>query len=282
MTFNFAKFDPKEMTRSPACVAIVGKRGTGKSMLIKDLLYHLNLAGVPRCICFSATEEANSYFGTFLPSVFVHPLDPDTLDRVWKAQKELVLQKRVGQLNPDTDTRLVLVMDDCAYHKQMMKSATLREIFMNGRHHGIYFIVTLQYLIDLNVAMRSNVDCWFYLKELSHKNQERIYNESCGFLPSFLTFQDLFMASTANYEAFVVNSRCKSNDPQKIVAHYRADANLNFKYGAPALWRYHDEVYESASDKYQRLQRTQQDSRPMSEATRSRKGGNTIIVRRQG
>ncbi|KAG5183064.1 hypothetical protein JKP88DRAFT_273035 [Tribonema minus] len=286
MAFNLTKFDMSEVSRSPACVAICGKRGSGKSVLIKDILYHLHVARVPRCVCFSATEDANQFFSGFVPDVFVHALNHDTLSNMWQAQKELAMQKAVGQLPPGTDTRLAIILDDCAFDKTVMKSAVLKEIFMNGRHHGVFFIVTLQYLIDLNVSMRSNVDVFFFLKELNLKNQERIYHESCGFLPCFGAFQDLFMASTSNYEAFVVNGRCKSSDAQQIIHYYKADPTLNFRFGPASIWRFHSTVYESATDRYVRMQREQQepravvDSRPSNKGRRGARGGSTIVVRR--
>ncbi|KAG5192851.1 hypothetical protein JKP88DRAFT_272166 [Tribonema minus] len=228
MSFNFSRFDPREISKRPVCIAIVGMRGTGKSVLLKDILYHINEAGAPRCVVFSGTEGANSYFSEFVPGVFVHPMDQDTLHSVWERQKELVLKKAAGGLPASTNTSLVLVLDDCAFNRK--------------------------YLIDLNVAMRSNVDIYFFLKELNRMNREKIYKETCGFLPNYHVFEQLFNDATADYETFVVNSRCTSSNPEDIVHHYKADAGLQYRYGPPCLWRYHHSVYESPQQRYQRQQ----------------------------
>lgn len=47
------------MTRvgaSPLCMCAIGKRGSGKSVMLRDIVYHLHLAGIPRACVLSATE----------------------------------------------------------------------------------------------------------------------------------------------------------------------------------------------------------------------------------
>jgi Poxvirus A32 protein len=279
MSFNFSKFDMKQLSTRPACIAVVGMRGTGKSVLLKDMMYHLNLAKVPRCVVFSATEGANGFFASFVPGVFIHTLELDTLTRIWEAQKELKLKQTAGGLDPKTDLRLLIVLDDAAFNRKVMQSNVLKEVYLNGRHYDVTLIVTLQYLIDLNVSMRSNVDVYLFLKELNKNNRERIYKEACGFLPNLKVFEQLFNDATSDYEAFVVNSRCTSSNPEDIVHHYKADATLNYKFGPPCLWRYHHNVFESPQEKYKRQERAKRrDGGKKAPATMTRMGGKSDVV----
>ena len=49
---------------------MIGKRGTGKSSLVKDLLYYHQT--IPIASVISATEHANKFYSTFVPSIFIH------------------------------------------------------------------------------------------------------------------------------------------------------------------------------------------------------------------
>ena len=50
------KFDPRTIDNNRVCV-FIGKRGTGKSTLVADILYHHR--NIPIGIVQSATEESN-------------------------------------------------------------------------------------------------------------------------------------------------------------------------------------------------------------------------------
>lgn len=255
MPINITKFDVKHISQGPVCIALCAKRGGGKSFLIRDILFHLNNTGVPRVCIFSGTESANNFFGTFVPQIFTHSSDEGVLASVWENQKRLNIQRAAGQLPASTDIRLAIVLDDCAYCKPMMKSNALREIFFNGRHYGVTLIITLQYLMDLSVAMRSNVDVYFFLKENTLSNRNRIYAQCCGFIPTFQMFQDIFQACTENFDAFVVNNRSRSSDPSQICSYYGADPTIDFRFGRASLWKFHEQHFESAVDKHLRLLR---------------------------
>jgi|LauGreDrversion4_2_1035121.scaffolds.fasta_scaffold67209_2 hypothetical protein len=49
---------------------MIGKRGTGKSSLVKDLLYYHS--SIPIASVISATEHANRFYGDFVPGIFIH------------------------------------------------------------------------------------------------------------------------------------------------------------------------------------------------------------------
>ena len=251
------EFDCAKMTKKNPCILLVGARGSGKSVLLKDILYRFHLAGVPRACIFSQTEGANHFFSDFVPGLFVHsPLDLSTLTRVFEKQKDLFIRKELKQVPADANIRLVLVLDDCAYDKKIMNSKVLREIYFNGRHYGIILIVTLQYMMALNVDMRTNVDTVFFMAENVKKNRERVHEQFCAFFEEFSEFQGVFSTCTANYESFVVNNvKGLGPDPCNYVHWYKADIGLQYKFGPPSLWRFHNRRFESEMDKYLRLQR---------------------------
>ena len=71
------------------CV-FIGKRETGKSFLVKDLLYHHR--DLPVGTVISGTEAANKFYGDIVPSLFIHDeYSPEIINNVLKRQKMLQL-----------------------------------------------------------------------------------------------------------------------------------------------------------------------------------------------
>jgi len=50
---------------------IVGKKGSGKSTVIQDMMYYLSKSNVPRICVFSGTEVANGFYSQHVPPTFI-------------------------------------------------------------------------------------------------------------------------------------------------------------------------------------------------------------------
>ena len=67
------------------CV-FIGKRETGKSFLVKDLLYYHR--DVPAGTVISGTESANTFYGNIIPNLFIHDnYTPEIINNSLKRQK---------------------------------------------------------------------------------------------------------------------------------------------------------------------------------------------------
>ena len=144
-------FDPKGI-RSGRILFLIGKRHTGKTVLMLDLLYHM-----PRpdyVVAMAPTEDTLAVFRKFLPacSIYDH-FSQDALDRVVTAQRELLArgQKRT----------VLVILDDCLYQKNVLRSNAMRHIFFNGRHDNISLLCCAQYAFMLSrsgSALRGRVE----------------------------------------------------------------------------------------------------------------------------
>ena len=67
MNLALKKFNLNQITSDKVCV-FIGKRETGKSFLVKDLLYYHK--EVPIGTVISGTEAANSFYGNIVPNLF--------------------------------------------------------------------------------------------------------------------------------------------------------------------------------------------------------------------
>lgn len=86
-------------------VVLFGRRGTGKSFLLRNILYamrHIFAFG----IVFSRTEVANGFFSDFIPESFIYDdVYPEAIERLMKMQADR--RRAVDIKRPDFNTDLV-------------------------------------------------------------------------------------------------------------------------------------------------------------------------------
>lgn len=248
---NLKGFDMSLMTTFQPVILCCGARGSGKSTLVKDILYHHHAAGAPRIVIFSDTESVNGFFSEFIPGICIHsPVTIEGIKNVWEKQKDIAMKKRLKQIPETTDTRLIIVADDLAYNKKLMNNESFREVCLAGRHYGVTLIITVQYLIDLSVSMRSNVDFAFFLSENNQKNREKIFLNYCSCFDELKLFNAVFTTCTENRGCFVVNRKSAVGTIEETVSWYKADHTIQFKYGSPELWSFNKRRYLSDEEKY--------------------------------
>jgi len=237
MSIQLKKFKPETMGDDKVCV-FIGKRGTGKSTLVTDILYYKK--HLPAGIVMSATEEGNQHYKQFVPDLFIYSdYEKEAIERVLARQKKLI-----GGGNKKKSPAFVL-LDDCMYDRKFMKDVCIRQCFMNGRHWQLFFMLTMQYCMDLTPDLRANVDYIFILRENVIQNREKLYKSFFGIFPSFDAFNQVMTACTENYECLVLDNTSKSNKIQDCVFWYKAKIRKNFKIGSPSLWNFHKHNYNT-------------------------------------
>jgi len=233
MTLNLRKFDPSKMGDDKVCV-FIGKRGTGKSTLVTDILWHKK--HLPAGIAMSGTEEGNGYYKQFIPDLFVFgDYNKDALEKLIERQKKLLA---VGKCSP-----VFVLMDDCMYDRAFMRDIAIRQLFMNGRHWKIFFMMTTQYCMDMTPMIRTNVDYVFALRDNVRQNRENLYKAFFGVFPTFDSFSQVMDACTENYECLVLDNTSKSNKITDCVFWYKSPIRRNFRVGGAAFWQYHQRHY---------------------------------------
>ena len=113
--------------------------------------------------------------------------------------------------NNDLDNRTFLILDDCLYDNSWQKDKNIRNIFMNGRHYNILFILTMQFALGIPPNLRTNIDYVFILRENIVSNRKRIYDHYAGMFPTFDMFCSTMDQCTENYECLVICNNAKSN-----------------------------------------------------------------------
>jgi hypothetical protein len=237
-SLRLTKFDMSRIA-DDSTVLFIGKRNTGKSFLIKDLLW--NKRHIPIGTVISGTEGANAFYSKLVPSLFIHEeFNPSIITSVLKRQQILTKQmmKEVDAKGASSiDRRTFVIMDDCMYDNKWVSDKWIRSLFMNGRHYGILYILALQYVMGIPPVLRGNVDYVFILRENMVSNRKRIYEQFAGIFPTFDFFCQIMDQCTENYECLVIHNGSKSNKLEDAVFWYKAASALpEFRIGSKEFW----------------------------------------------
>jgi len=237
MKLELKKFDITKI-QDDKVIVMIGKRGTGKSFLIRDLLYHHQ--DIPVGTVISPTELANKYFSNFVPNVFIHEeYRANIVENFVKRQKmavDKVNQEKALYGQCRLDPRGFLILDDCLYDNSWTKDVNIRFIFQNGRHVKCMFIFSMQYPLGVPPNLRTNIDYVFILRENIVQNRKRIYDCYAGMFPSYDCFSQCLDQTTENFECMVIDNTAKSNRLEDTVFWYKAENRPAFRLGAPQFW----------------------------------------------
>mgnify|MGYP003339041376 CR=1 FL=1 len=227
------QFDMNLLTPNRTIVTI-GKRGSGKSVLIRDILYHYRY--IPEVVLFSATEESNSGFSDIIPSVFIYnDFSEKVLQKIIDRQRELATRLSKEEMKRHA---ILIVLDDMAY-SNFLRGKAIKQLFFNGRHSHITCIISLQYSLDIPASLRGNIDILFTFKDVMKKSRDRLYQYYFGMFSSLKTFEKALDACTHNYSSMVLNNCSPSTEISETVFFYKATIRQDhtFRCGSERIWK---------------------------------------------
>jgi hypothetical protein len=243
MTLELKKFDMKNISFKPnenkgPVIVLIGKRDTGKSFLVRDLLYYQQ--EIPIGTVISGTEEGNGFYGKMVPKLFVHnEYNTAIIENILKRQRTVLKQikKEMETYKRSTiDPRAFVILDDCLFDNTWARDKMMRLLFMNGRHWKVMLVITMQYPLGIPPTLRTNIDFVFILRENYIANRKRIYDNYAGMFPTFESFCQVMDQCTENYECLVINNNVKSNKLQDQVFWYKAENHGDFRLGSKEFW----------------------------------------------
>jgi hypothetical protein len=231
-TIRLREFDMRWINDG-SVILMLGKRNTGKSFLVRDLL--ANKRDIPTAVVISPTEQANRFYGDMIPPLFIHDeYSPEIMERLVTRQKRV---KRMSLRDADVDPRTICILDDCLYNASAwVKDANIRYCCLNGRHVDITFVMTSQYALGLPPTIRGQLDYTFILRDNILRNRRIIYENYCGFLPSFEVFCSIMDQTTNDYELLVVCGAARSNRIEDQLFWYKAREHAPFQLCSREMW----------------------------------------------
>ena len=98
MTLQLKKFDMRNITFKPnenkgPVIVLIGRRDTGKTFLVRDLLYFHQ--DIPIGTVISGTEAGNGFYSSHVPKLFIHDEYSSVLiENILRRQKAVLKQMK--------------------------------------------------------------------------------------------------------------------------------------------------------------------------------------------
>lgn len=204
-------------------ISIIGKPGSGKSVLIKQLLYEKKHI-IPVGLVISGSEDSNKFYSNIFPDLFIYEkYRKETVDNFIKRQKLAI------DYLPNAWS--VLVMDDCMDDVKIFNDSLMVGLFKNSRHWNMLSIFANQYVFDFKPVIRTNIDGVFIFREPNQANREKIYKNFASIIPSYKIFCQLMDELTTDYTCIYINNQVQSNEWTDCVFWFKAEQVPDFKFG---------------------------------------------------
>ena len=251
------KFNMREITFKPdenkgPVIVMIGRRDTGKSYLVRDLLYHHQ--DIPIGTVISGTEAGNGFYASHVPKLFIHEeYNSVLIENILRRQKTVLKQvnSELAQYKKSTiDPRAFVILDDCLYDQSWTRDKLMRLLFMNGRHWKIMLIITMQYPLGIPPNLRTNIDYVFILREPYMTNRKRIWENYASMFPTLEAFNSVMDQTTENYECLVINNNSKSNKLNDQIFWYKAEGRPDFKLGSKEFWEISKNLADDEEEAY--------------------------------
>jgi len=239
---QFHEFTLEQMC-DHASILLIAKRGSGKSVLILDILEALHTR-FPVGLVIAPTDRMNKFYSnSCIPDSYVHyNFKTEIIQNVLKRQ---IKMKEKKTKSPNVNSNGFIVMDDCLSQKaDWARDPAIFELLYNGRHYDITYILSMQYPLGISPDLRQNFDYVFLLSDDIVENQKKLWKYYAGCFPSFDSFRQVFTQLTTDFGCMVLSNRGHRTNLQDKVFHYKARIlNLTKHLGCQQYNFYHNKNY---------------------------------------
>lgn len=180
-------------------VSIFGKRNTGKSFYARYLLYILK-DYFPWGWCLTNTPQ-NGWWQQMIPEKRIYKgWRPDLIKKIMEIQRDRI---RNREINPF----VFVILDDIVSDNALRYDPTLRELYYEGRHFGIFILICAQYVYGLPPGNRANTD---FMVTFNQHQQRQIKQLHEDYMTEYHNWQDVrkdLQKILGEHECLIVNQR---------------------------------------------------------------------------
>jgi hypothetical protein len=237
-------------------IAMIASSGSGKSWIIREILYYLYKTRLPIATSIAPTDRLNKFYNDILPEAFIHHeyksrIVSKTLNRQMTQIEKSEARVKKGKL--PLDTRAALIMDDCMSSKHLwLKDPNILSIINEGRHYHLTFILALQYAIGIQPELRQGFNYIFLLADDIASSREKIWKHYAGVFKKLDVFESVFAQLTENFGCMVLDNTIKTTDITKKVYWFRSTETPVFKIGIRKVLKFNEERYDKNHAKKQK------------------------------
>lgn len=200
-------------------IAVLGKRRMGKTTLMENLGEALQF---PRAVALCGSTGSMEQFKKFIPASYVHKASVEVLQHILRER-----EKQINE-NPERASELetLLYIDDMAFDRNFMFSKVMKELAQNGRWLRFCVVISIQYVMDMSTALRTNIDYLFVTREHSRTNRRKLFENWGGCCSTLVQFEQFLEACTQNFGCLVIDGTSPTTKFEKCFYHYRANPSL--------------------------------------------------------
>lgn len=227
------RFTPSQI-KPNRMMCFIGKKGSGKSTLIKDIFFHLR-DRFDIVVGIAGTSMSVDMFKEFIPDCFIfETVDPRTIQKIVNFAQILSRQNKQRRLLIIMDDVLGSPSGDC---KKIFNHNVFRDIAFNQRHMNLTLALSLQYCMELPPAIRSQIDYCFTFQETIHSNKKRLKEYFFGMFDSMDAFSQTLYKCTRNFECLVLDNVNNTDNIENNLFFYKASRDIpNYKLGKSCFW----------------------------------------------
>jgi len=214
---------------------------TGKTTLIDRLIYEKKHI-FPVGWAMSGTEDSNGHFTDIMEPLFVY--NKLQIDRINTSIRRQRIAKNFTKV-----PWAVWIADDCTDDPKIFNKPMFQGLYKNGRHWQMMWILSVQYIMDSKVYMRTTTDGVFIGRETNLDNRKKLWRNYAGTaVPTFELFNHLMDEFTENHEWLFIRNNFPSNKLEDLIFYWKPEpCPPGWKFGCK---EYHDFAGERMDPNY--------------------------------
>jgi len=217
---NIKEFDYNNIPKY-ATITIVASRRSGKSVLVRDLLYkeYIKRRKIKNLIIVSPTLHNEDY--AFIDNKYKFTeFDETFINNILQRQQQLIAS------DPKGDHDMILILDDIVKSTSMATRDILSRLYTLSRHYRLYIILVSQSMKhELTPIIKFNSDIVVLFKTKNLDNKLEVRDHWLGFSSKEERDNALTLIDDVaqGYRAMVISTTEHSNNPEDIIFHTEVD-----------------------------------------------------------
>jgi hypothetical protein len=187
-------------------VALLAKRNSGKSVLLKHLV-ESEKHKFSKIFVICPTEKINRFYSDIVCEECIF----DSYDEKWVDK----LISKMTEINSNKSNKerknILLILDDVVSDHNFHQSPTLKKLFIRGRHINIAIIITFQYLNLIPPVARNNMD-FIFCGQMNKQSVDLLMSEFISGDIEKNEFIKMYNRCTRDYNFLVINNNSVKDD----------------------------------------------------------------------